>query len=366
MHKFMPRLGRWRRRTGNWVRRIALAVGLLTVCLITEAELHRVTDGWLNIVLGVCLTVFAAEFALRLTDAYESHHARRYFRSAHGLADLVGAIAIPIGFVAGLRTPDVWLLGWLWILKLIPAASGLRQLRRVFIAERKPLGTVGTLLLMLLAFGAISLHALERDIQPAFDSLPKSLWWAVTTITTTGYGDVVPQTVIGRLIAGGLMVSGIGVFALWSGILATGFASESRRADFLRNLALVRRVPFFRVLSTAGVAELAHMLRPLELAERSTVFRQGDHGDCMFFIVSGDIEIDVPPKPVRLSAGKFFGEMALLSGRSRGASAIALRPTTLLMLDAMDFYTLTAHHPELAQAVEAEAARRLAPSPAPI
>ena len=59
-----------------------------------------------------------------------------------------------------------------------------------------------------------------------------------------------------------------------------------------------------------------------------------------------------------LRAGKFFGEMALLSGWPRSAGAVALRPTTLLMLDAMDFHALTAHHPELAKAVEAEAHRR--------
>lgn len=354
----MPRLGRWRRRGGTWVRRAALAIGLTGVCLITDADLHIAAHGGLDVLLGLCLAVFIGEFGLRLQDAYESHHARRYLRSAHGIADFIGAVAIPIGFLFGARAPDVWLLGALWIFKLTPASSGLRQLGRVFVAERKPLGTVATLFLMILALGAITLHELERAVQPAFDSVPKALWWAVVTLTTTGYGDVVPQTPLGRLIAGIMMICGIGVFALWAGIMATGFAAENRRDDFLRNLALVRRVPFLRALSVGGMADLARMLRRVEMPSHATIFREGDAGDCMYFIVSGDVEIHIEPNPVRLGAGKFFGEMALLSGRSRNATAVALRPSTLLMLDVMDFHTLTAHHPDMARAVEAEAARR--------
>lgn len=358
MYKYMPRLGRWRRRGGTWIRRGTLVVGLTGVCLITDADLHVAARGGLDVLLGLCLAVFIGEFGLRLQDAYESHHARRYLRSAHGIADFIGAVAIPLGFLFGARAPDVWLLGALWIFKLTPASSGLRQLGRVFIAERKPLGTVATLFLMILALGAIALHGLERSVQPTFDSMPKALWWAVVTLTTTGYGDVVPQTSVGRGIAGFMMICGIGVFALWAGIMATGFAAENRREDFLHNLNLIRRVPFLRVLSAGGMADLARMLRRMEIPTHTTIFRQGDVGDCMYFIVSGDVEIHLLPHPVHLGAGKFFGEMALLSGRARNATAVALRPTTLLMLDAMDFHTLTAQHPEMAKAVEAEAHRR--------
>jgi voltage-gated potassium channel len=354
----MPRFGRWRRRVGTWINRAALAVGLLCVALITDVDLHLASRGGLEVALGLCWCVFAAEFGLRVVDSSESHHARRYLRSAHGIADLIGVVAIPIGFLLGARSPDVWLLGALWVLKLTPASAGLRQLGHVFVAERRPLSTVATLFLIILCLGAIILHKLERGVQPAFDSVSKSLWWAVVTLTTTGYGDVVPQTVPGRIVAGFMMICGIGVFALFAGIIATGFSTESRREDFLRNLDLVRRVPFLRVLSAAGIAELARMLRRLEVPEHTAIYRRDDPGDCMFFVVAGEVEIDVRPRPVTMGTGKFFGEMALLSGRTRNANAVAVRPTTLLMLDAMDFHTLTAHHPELAKAVEAEAHRR--------
>ena len=76
---------------------------------------------------------------------------------------------------------------------------------------------------------------LERDVQPvAFGSVPAALWWAVITLTTVGYGDVVPVTAIGRLLAAFVMICGLGVFGLWTGILATGFAAETRRDNFLK------------------------------------------------------------------------------------------------------------------------------------
>jgi voltage-gated potassium channel len=84
----------------------------------------------------------------------------------------------------------------------------------------------------------------------------------------------------------------------------------------------------------------------------------------MYFLVSGEVEVAVAPDPVRLGPGSFFGEMALLGGGIRNATIATTRPTTLLMLDVMDFRTLTAHHPELTMAVEAEAQRRAGAPPA--
>ena len=60
------------------------------------------------------------------------------------------------------------------------------------------------------------------------------MWWAVATLTSTGYGDVVPITPAGLFVASIVMISGLAVFGLGIGILATGFANESRRDNFLK------------------------------------------------------------------------------------------------------------------------------------
>ena len=97
------------------------------------------------------------------------------------------------------------------------------------------------------------MYEAEHDAQPdKFGSLPATLWWAVVTLTTTGYGDVVPVTPFGRMFAAMVMVCGVGVFGLLTGILATGFAAENRRSNFIRTWEAVSNVPFFADLGEAA------------------------------------------------------------------------------------------------------------------
>src|SRR5271170_1437911 len=204
------------------------------------------------------------------------------------------------------------------------------------------------------------MHVLERDGQPlAFGTLPAALWWAVVTLTTTGYGDEVPQTHLGHLLGAVVMICGIATFGLWTGILATGFAAESRRRNFIRTWDLVSKVPFFQTLDPSAITEITHMLRRVEVPERTAVIRRGRVGDCMYFIAAGEVEVEVGAPPVRLGEGAFFGELALLGDSIRTANVSTTRPTTLLVLDLADFRTLMAHHSDLARVIDAEGRRRL-------
>jgi voltage-gated potassium channel len=201
---------------------------------------------------------------------------------------------------------------------------------------------------------------IERDDQPAaFGTLPAALWWAVVTLTTTGYGDEVPHTHLGHLLGAFVMICGIATFGLWTGILATGFAAESRRRNFIQTWDLVSKVPFFQSLDPAAIAEITHMLRRLEVPARTAIIRRGKVGDCMYFIADGEVQVDVKPVPVRLGAGSFFGELALLGDSIRTANVATTQACTLLILDLADFRTLTAHHSELARAIDAEGKRRM-------
>jgi voltage-gated potassium channel len=230
----------------------------------------------------------------------------------------------------------------------------------VFLLEARPLASVLALFLIVLFLSSAAMHVLERDEQPAaFGSLPQALWWAVVTLTTTGYGDEVPRTHLGHLLGAFVMICGIATFGLWTGILATGFAAESRRRNFIQTWDLVSKVPFFQTLDPSAIAEITHMLRRLEVPARTAVIRRGRAGDCMYFIADGEVEVDVKPTPVRLATGSFFGELALLGDSVRSANVVTTQPSTLLILDLADFRTLTAHHPELARAIDAEGKRRM-------
>ena len=157
------------------------------------------------------------------------------------------------------------------------------------------------------------------------------------TLTTVGYGDVVPITPLGRLVAAVVMICGLGVFGLWTGILATGFAAETRRDNFLKTWESVSKVPFFAALGPAAIADVTHMLRTMDLPARTMIIRKGQAGDCMYFIAAGEVEVDLPGKKVRLGEGAFFGEMALLGNNLRSANITTTRVSRLLVLDLVDF-----------------------------
>jgi voltage-gated potassium channel len=313
------------------------------------------------VLLWCCLAVFAGELLYKTWKAAKKEGATHYLLSGAGIIDLLAVLPIPIALAVGIPGETAWLLASLWVFKLAIVVPGLSMLGRIVKMEARPLLSVLVIFLIVLLLGGVALHLLERAGQPdRFGSLPLSLWWAVTTLTTTGYGDAVPETLLGRVIAGVVMICGLGVFGLWTGILATGFASEHRRREFIRNWDLVTSVPFLRNLDAPAIIELTRMLRHLDLPGHSVVVRRGREGDCMYFIAAGEVEVQVEPKPVRLGAGSFFGEFALLDGGPRRATVTTTIPSTFLVLDVTDFRAFTAHHPELARQVELESKRRKA------
>lgn len=336
-----------------------LAVGLVAMTALTVPHLAQSSGGWLLGCLWGCLAYFAVEGAHRAIAAFQAGQLRRYLLSPTGFIDLIATYPVPIALLCGAPPPSAWLLGSFWVLKLAQDSPGLAQLGRVFIIEAKPLASVLTLFLIVLFLSAVAMHVMEGAAQPeAFGTLPASLWWAVVTLTTTGYGDEVPKSYLGHLLGALVMVCGIATFGLWTGILATGFAAESRRRNFLQTWNLVSKVPFFQALDPAAIAEITHMLRRLELPPQAVVIRRGRVGDCMYFIADGEVEVEIKPVPVRLGAGAFFGELALIGDSIRTANVSTSAPSTLLILDLADFRSITARHPEMARSIEAEATRR--------
>jgi voltage-gated potassium channel len=155
------------------------------------------------------------------------------------------------------------------------------------------------------------------------------------------------------------MVGGILIFALWTGILVNGYAEELRRREFLRTWELVARVPFFHNIGASLIAEVARLLRPRDYPAGAVIMRRGEAGDCMYFVVEGEVEIQLQSGPVYLGPDQFFGELALLTGDPRNATVAAARSCTLLVLDIVDFHELLARQPELARVIHEEAGKRL-------
>src|SRR5262245_3946330 len=318
----------------------------------------------MRLALQVLLAFVWAAYALQLAGDFVRH--LKLSDATPALAVDLLAVFVPLaGFLfAGGR--DQYLYCSVWLLKPLRDSTFFELMGRVLANEaRNLLGVAATFGILL--FGAsLAGYLLERDVQPdKFGSIPKAMWWAVVTLTTTGYGDEIPVTFTARVVAGIVMMSGIGIFALWAGILATGFAEELRRRDFVRNWQLVAAVPLFQRLGSAALVEIVRALRPRTVPAGAVICRKGERGDQMFFIVEGRVTI-ATATPIELGPGSFFGEMALVTGEPRSATVNAATTVSMLTLHSVDFQMLSSQSPEVADVIRKTALeRRAAASGAP-
>ena len=116
------------------------------------------------------------------------------------------------------------------VLKLGRYSKSLTLLGRVLKAKTADLLTSVFGLSLLLVITSSVMYYVEHPAQPeSFSSIPASMWWSVSTLTTVGYGDMLPVTVLGKVAASIIAVLGVGLFALPAGILASGFSDEKER-----------------------------------------------------------------------------------------------------------------------------------------
>ncbi len=319
------------------------------------------------------VVVLAVEYVLRLWVAPErepagvSHPWRvrlRYAGSFAGVIDLLAVLPFVVNLFVPLAPDWLRLLRLLRLLKIARYTPALALFAAVIRNERRPLLATLLVVAILLVFESAVMFVLERDAQPqVFASIPHAMWWAIVTIATVGYGDMYPITPLGRTFGGLVMVLGIAVFAVPAGILATGFATEIRKRDFVVTWQTVARVPLFAGLDASRIAEIARLLKRQVVPAQFAVVRRGEPAEAMFFIMAGQVEVDVQPHPVRLGPGQYFGEIALLRDTVRTATVTTVSECQLLSLDVADFRRLLDAHPNLKATITRVAEQRLSAVP---
>ena len=190
---------------------VIVAIGLIALLVLTVDPAYEAAHRWVEGARFGPASPFSPSNGWRvLVRAIRARRGWAYTVSGGGLVDAIAAVAVPAAIACGADVRSAWLLGVVWLLKLVPGVAGLRRLRRVLVLEAGSLLSVLVLFLMLLLFASVAVHVLERNVQPAvFGSLPATLWWAVVTLTTVGYGDVVPVTPLGRVVAALVMICGL-------------------------------------------------------------------------------------------------------------------------------------------------------------
>jgi voltage-gated potassium channel len=338
-----------------------IIVNLLAVVLGSLPDIARDYANSLAVIEYISIVVFSIEYALRLWVAVEhetgtSAHPLRariaYATSLNGIIDLVAIVPFVLGFFlpADLRAFLVFRI--FRFLKLARYSVGVRSLLDAIHEERRPLGGCVLIFAGAALVAASLMYLVEHDAQPEkFGSIPQALWWAVSTLGTTGYGDVVPITPLGKVINGLTIMCALVMIALPVGIVATAFSQNIHRRDFIVTWGMVARVPLFAGLKASEIADICRLLRTETAEAGAIVTRRGDPAHSMYFVASGGVEIELPDGEVAMGAGQFFGEIAVLRRARRSATVRAVERTRLLVLDARDFRTLVSAQPDLAQRI---------------
>jgi voltage-gated potassium channel len=217
-----------------------IILNILAVVLETVASLGVPFAPYFRAFEVFSVAVFTLEYVARLwACTADSRYAHpiwgrlRYATTFMVLIDLLAfapfylpaVLPVDLRFMRGLR-----LFRLLWVLKLGRYSKSLSLLGRVLRAKTADLGTAVFGLLVLLVIAASVMYYVEHGAQPElFSSIPASMWWAVSTLTTVGYGDIYPITPLGKVTSSFISVLGIGLFALPAGILAAGFSEERQR-----------------------------------------------------------------------------------------------------------------------------------------
>jgi len=320
-------------------------------------------DAFTRMLGQACIALLAADYLLRLLAAAQSGKTLSgvagYVFGAYGLFDFLAFAPVMLGALLGWPHDVETAFGILSFLKLARYSPALETLGAVLMAELRPLASAMFIMALLVLLTSTLLYFVERDINPGMASIPHAMWWSVVTLATLGYGDVVPISALGKVLGTGVAVLGLGMFALPASILASGFTEEMRRQNFVNTWHLVAKVPFFSTLQATQIAQVAALLKLVRVIKGENVVRAGDEGDCMYFIVSGQVEVSGAAGTFVLKAGDFFGEIALLERRPRTASVRALSRCQLLVLDARDFQQFTASSPEILEAIRHTAQSRL-------
>lgn len=346
--------------TSRWLHRLLVALILLSVAAVVASTVPALDGRFHRLFIAIEVVsagVFTLEYLARLWVAVEHPPLRREppwrARLMHAASPgmVVDAVSVAPVLLSLFVTEDlgVFLVFRLFrFFKLGRYSPGMASLLETIHQERRALLACLIILGGLVVVSAALMHMAEATAQPErFGSIPDAMWWAIVTLTTVGYGDAVPLTPTGKVIAGVTALFGLVMLALPVGIVATSFTEVIHRRDFVVTWAMVARVPIFADLDAASIAEIMRIMHSQMADVGEIITHRGDEARCMYFVAGGEVEVERGSNRLRLGAGQFFGELALVQQSHRAATVTVTSRAKLLVLDALDLHALMDRRPEL-------------------
>lgn len=177
----------------------------------------------------VCIVVFTLEYLIRF---YIAKSKTGFAFSFYGLIDLLAILPFYLALGFDLRSARILrFLRLFRIIKLIRYNKAIRRFQNAFIMIKQELIMFSVVSLILFYLSAVGIYYFENSVQPeAFSSIFSSLWWSVVTLTTVGYGDVIPITIGGRIFTFIILMIGLGIIAIPSGMISSAL-TEARAME---------------------------------------------------------------------------------------------------------------------------------------
>lgn len=197
-----------------------IVISAVSFAVETLPDLSSTTLLTLQIAESMIVVVFTVEYLLRL---FLSEKKLRFIFSFYGLIDLLAILPFYLALGLDFRSLRIFRLARLaLLLKLFRYNKAARRLKLAFRLVREEVMVFGFFSMALIYLSAVAIYYFEHDAQPdVFVSVFDGIWWAVVTLTTVGYGDVVPITVGGKIFTFFVLIVGLGMIAIPSGLVAS-------------------------------------------------------------------------------------------------------------------------------------------------
>jgi voltage-gated potassium channel len=200
-----------------------IIVSLVTFSIDTLPDLSQNTKKYLRVIEMVTVAIFTIEYLLRISI---SERKIKFIFSFYGLVDLAAIIPFYIASGLDLRAIRVFrLLRLVRILKLLKYSKAIDRFHRALVIAKEELILFGFVAAILLYLSAVGIYYFENSARPEqFKSVFHSLWWAITTLTTVGYGDMYPITAWGKIFTFAVLMIGLGIVAVPTGLIASALS----------------------------------------------------------------------------------------------------------------------------------------------
>ena len=214
-----------------------ILVNVIAIILESVKSYQLAYGRWFWYLEVFSIAIFSAEYLARVWVSVDNPEYGKSWRSRlhymitpMALIDLVAILPFYLSMFFNIDTRILRVFRLLRVFKLSRHFAVLGVLGTVLRNESRILLSAIFVMIILVVLSASGIYVVERNTQPeVFGSIPSAMWWATVTLTTVGYGDVVPVTVAGRLLGVIITVLGVGMAALPAGIIASGFTSELAR-----------------------------------------------------------------------------------------------------------------------------------------